>query len=349
MKTKSILIENQKNNCIDFQFRNWLTYCVIIFALIVLIPFAVADSPPSVPIRFDGSVAINGEPVEDGTIVSVNIGDFSIDTDTIESRYSIQVPSTDGEEYVFYVAGFEAGRHRVLAPGSYIPFNLIIIDSEVDNSNDDSGDDSNGDYTGNSGNNGGSSSGGSSGTSSFNVLTEEYQSFQISVSRGKSFQFDDEKHVITVDAVSGNTAKINIDSEELILTVYSGEIKEIDLDSDSDYLLNLNAESVSGLTANLLLKQVARPESVIEEEKKETGDIIETESVIEEQEDNSFAAITGAFAGLPDLSILQNIYLIIAVFIIVIVLLFVYNKSANNYLRIALRKVLRGSDDNKKK
>jgi|APSaa5957512622_1039677.scaffolds.fasta_scaffold23051_2 hypothetical protein len=306
--------------------------------LVLLIPISIAEGPPATPVRFDGTVTVNGEAVEDGTVVSVKIGDENVDTQTINSRYSIQVPSNNEEEYIFYVSGVETGRHIVPNSGSYIPFDLsviIITTSDSGSSGDNSG--------------GGSGGGGGGGSSTVtNVLTEEYQSFQISINRGKAFQFDDEKHIVTVNGVSGNTVKLNLDSEDAIFSMSSGETKEVDLQANSDYLLSINVESVSGSTANILLKLVLRPESVIEDEKKAIGEIIETESVIEDK-DNSFAAITGAFAGLPDLSILQNIYFIIAVFIIVVVLLFMFNKSAKLYIKQALRKAFSGGNDKTKK
>jgi hypothetical protein len=313
--------------------RSILTLFVLV---ILLIPISIADGPPSAPVRFDGSVIVNGESVEDGTVISIKSENIDVSTETTNSMYSVHLSSNSEEEYVFYVSGAEAGRHRVPAAGSYIKFDLEIVEASVEED------------TPPPSNNGGSGSGGSGSSSPLNVLTEEYQSFQISINRGKTFQFDDNKHVISVDGVSGNTIKLNLDSKEVIFSLSEGETKEIDLDSDSDYLLNINADSVSGSTANILLKKVVRPAPDVEQSLKESGEIIETASLNEN--DGSFSSITGAFAGgLPDLSILQNIYLIIAVFIIVVGLLLVLNKRARQYLKKALHKVLSGGNGKTKK
>jgi hypothetical protein len=319
---------------------------IMLISLVMLSPSVLALDPmPSTPIRFDGEVAIDGVAVEDGTVVLVKVGSSEITTTTLNSKYSLQIPTNinlDGAtEYYFSVADVEAGSHRIPIAGAYVLFDLAIVKATVAETPTD---------TSTTSNNNDGSSGGSSGgsTGSLNVLTSEYQAFQMSVGRGKSFQIDNENHNVLVDGISGNVVKLTIKSDPITITLSEGETQEVDISSDLDYLLSVSALSVSGNTVSIQLKQVVRPTPVVVPDTQETPSLeLESDEIADKS--TPFAAITGAVTGLSDLPLLENIYWIIAVFICVIVLFLLTRRSTRAYIKIAFRKVLRDSDGSNKK
>jgi len=318
---------------------------LIMLTLLFIMPLALADSPPSMPIRFDGAVSLRGEAVGDGTTISIQANEVEIiSTSTINSRYTVHIPADadvgDATQYAFYVAGVAAGVHSIPDSGSYVSFDLVADDNiEITDEGND-----------NRVRNTGSGGGGGSGYAG-TVLTDSYQTLQIGVGRGKAFKLVGAEHTVMLDGISGNTAKVTIHSDPVSVTLLMGETKELDLDPDSDHLLSVKLSTVTSNGANVLLKQVVRPvenqaASPIQPIDAQDDDV----ATFNAPEDNSisFSAITGAIAGLPDLSILENIYWIIAVFIMVVGL-FLVSRGARQALKSALRKVLRGSNENDKK
>ena len=305
----------------------------MLISLLMILPGALALDPmPSTPIRFDGSVTVDSEAVEDGTPILVKAGDLElVSTTTLNSKYSVHVPTgidlEDVTEYTFYIASDVAGIHRVPMAGAYVLFDLKAVHETVTEETPITVTEE-----------GGSSGGGGGNSAPINPLTVEYQTFQISVGRGKAFQLVDQSHSVTVDSVSGKEVKLTIRSDPITIILSEGESREVDIDSEADYLLNVRAAMVSGSTANIEIKQVARPMPVqtqVENIQDNTIGAEESEEITEQL--TGFAAVTGAVSGLSELPILENIYWIIAVFICVVVLILLLNKSTRAYLRKVLQ------------
>lgn len=316
--------------------------CSLILLILCIMPVVLADSPPAIPVRFDGSVTVNGAEVEDGTVVSVELNDVElVSTQTIDSQYSVHIPSdVSGDEYIFYISDVEAGRHRVLDSGSYAEFNLEVDDGEEDTNPPPTTTTSSA-----------SSSSSAAPAVSINELTDTYQPFQINVGRGKSFELDDQKHTIMLDGISNDVARITISANQI--TISAGEVKELNLDPESDYLLNIRADTLDRSTANIALKYVLKSTSTTTSEgSAEPETISEGQDIVDSEEETEASSssnlLTGAFLRLRDMSTLQYIYSIIAVFIIILAVLFSVSWRARQLLKIALRKVLRGSNENTK-
>jgi parallel beta-helix repeat protein len=147
---------------------------------------------------------------------------------------------------------------------------------------------------------GGGGGGGGGGSYAGLTITDDHQNLQLNVGRGKSFALEESKHTITLDSISGQIAQVTIRSDPITITVKAGEEKTVDINSSFDYLLGVKAESVSGSTANILLRRVARTSTKATTFATASGEeSTPTETPVEETEilDNGVSPITGAATG----------------------------------------------------
>jgi hypothetical protein len=94
-----------------------------ILALVtLLLPAAlVAQEPPPMPLLFQGTVSIDGEPAPVGTNISAEIGGGEVagpESITEAGRYAISIEPDDntGKIVVFKVNGVVAGQHEYVDP-----------------------------------------------------------------------------------------------------------------------------------------------------------------------------------------------------------------------------------------
>jgi hypothetical protein len=96
-----------------------------------------AQSPPTPPARFVGSVVIDGQPAAEGTLIEARVGSTTCGTDQVtmvgsEARYSVDVAAldpagspncgTDGAVVTFYIGGRLAEQS-----GSWRNFDINIV------------------------------------------------------------------------------------------------------------------------------------------------------------------------------------------------------------------------------
>jgi hypothetical protein len=89
-----------------------------------------ADVPPEVPHYFSGSVSYNGDPVEEGTLVKAFVDDVEAAWTTVDdqSRYSLGVPGTAGDEVTFEVGSVLASETATWQSGKVQQLNLTIVE-----------------------------------------------------------------------------------------------------------------------------------------------------------------------------------------------------------------------------
>ncbi len=127
----------------DRRYLHWLARSATVVggalfaALALTASGALADSPPSPPARFAGTVTLNGAPAAPGTTIEALIGSATCGTATVftsgnESRYALDSPAldpaatpncgTDGAAVTFRVGGVPAAE-----TGSWKNYQLNIL------------------------------------------------------------------------------------------------------------------------------------------------------------------------------------------------------------------------------
>ena len=83
---------------------------------------------PQIPHYFSGSISFNGDPVEEGTLVKAFVDDVEAAWTTVDdqSRYSLGVPGTAGDEVTFEVGGVPASETATWEAGKVQQLNLTV-------------------------------------------------------------------------------------------------------------------------------------------------------------------------------------------------------------------------------
>lgn len=107
----------------------------------MLVGVAAAQSPPTPPSRFVGSVTVNGAPAAAGTLIEARIGSTTCGATTVfmaggQARYALDSPAleptsnpncgVDGSVVTFYVGGQQASQ-----TGSWRNYQLNTVDLTV--------------------------------------------------------------------------------------------------------------------------------------------------------------------------------------------------------------------------
>jgi hypothetical protein len=96
-----------------------------------------------------------------------------------------------------------------------------------------------------------------------------------------------EKHSLKLNSVDKNKVSITISSEPITFDVFINETKKVNLDKDNDYDLSIYLKSVSGIYAELVLKEIN--EEIFEETNLE--EVKENEKVVESNFNSLYLAI----------------------------------------------------------
>jgi hypothetical protein len=83
---------------------NLTVFTAICIVMIMLTPGTSADGPPPIPASFTGTVTVNGEPAQDGTVVSAFIDGAEIaNAETVNGEYGIGVPGSASATITFKI------------------------------------------------------------------------------------------------------------------------------------------------------------------------------------------------------------------------------------------------------
>lgn len=171
-----------------------------VFLLILLvIPVALADSPPVIPHQFYGEINYLGEPV-DGYQIIAEIGGSQFSSDIIGGRFGTSpflIESLEAGDIVFSINGYEVGTHEFIL-GEYTELNFDIT-SDIFSSDKSSGRSM--------------STAGSRNTQSSNLVAE--QSEESSTERAGSDEQEEQQaeekmsHSPVITAITGAAAQFN--------------------------------------------------------------------------------------------------------------------------------------------
>lgn len=112
-----------------------------LLAILAIVPLLlpaslVAQEPPQMPLLFQGTVSIDGEPAPVGTNISAEIGEVEVagpESITEAGHYAISIELDDniGKIVVFKVNGVVAGQHEYVDPMETptVEFDLSIATS----------------------------------------------------------------------------------------------------------------------------------------------------------------------------------------------------------------------------
>jgi hypothetical protein len=111
-----------------------------------------------------------------------------------------------------------------------------------------------------------------------------------------SFKVGEEKHEIKVDKIENNSATITISSNPFTVTLFEGDERKYDLDSDGYYDLYLKLDSIKNKKANIFIKiineQISGQETGLEQENEFTEET--SQSLYEWANPKNFGALKTA-------------------------------------------------------
>lgn len=119
--------------------KKWLSFLALFLVLLSLnLTQVAADSPPSLPSSFWGTVKVDGENVNAGTTVTIKMGDVVLATTHVElfgedSVYAINIPgemSMEGITLDFFIGGDLADQSDTWQSGTNANLNLSIVNGE---------------------------------------------------------------------------------------------------------------------------------------------------------------------------------------------------------------------------
>jgi len=173
-------------------------------------------------------------------------------------------------------------------------------------------------------------------------LTDKYQTLtNVKTGIGKTFYSDDVSYKIVLNKIVDGVAYITVGSKQITLT--ENQEKRVNIGTD----IVVKLDSIDGTTADISLKKVIEiePENIkTQQNTPETNQQVQGDQqeadIIQNEQTGDINPITGGLIGIPSFDvILGNIYLITAVFICAIVLIFIFSSKARHVLKLLLRKI----------
>ena len=119
---------------------NLTVFTAICIVMIMLTPGTSADGPPPIPASFTGTVTVNGEPAQDGTVVLAFIDGAEIaNAATVNGEYGIGVPGSAGATITFKIYDTVAAT-ATWNSGEFTELDLSVEGVVTPKPSDDSGD-----------------------------------------------------------------------------------------------------------------------------------------------------------------------------------------------------------------
>jgi uncharacterized repeat protein (TIGR02543 family) len=105
---------------------------ILYLVAVVVMPVYASEAPPEMPHQFYGTVSLDGDPLEEGTLVEAFVDNVKQAATTVDgdSRYGcspiFRVPGSAGATVTFHIGGVEADQNTVWESGKVQELDLTI-------------------------------------------------------------------------------------------------------------------------------------------------------------------------------------------------------------------------------